>query len=432
MIIERLVRTILAQVQAINYLLKTKDYKFITDNGLSEDFFSDYSREFKFIQNHYKQYGSVPDSVTLLKVFPDFDLTDVNETPTYLVSELRREKTETFLVKVFNKVKDLLVAGKTDDAMSLFLKASQKSIDSTPLNAVNILEDTTRYDEYLDKCSNFNKYYISTGFKELDDSFGGGIDKQNAYFIISARPGIGKTLVMVKFITAAVEQGLRVGMYEGEMTINKIAGRYDTLVSHISNTAINRGGSSISDAYRTYLDYMKRNHKGEFFVLTRENSGSDKVTVDTLRAFVEKYNLDILFIDQLSLLDSTSKSTKSFEQIADISKELKILQVQKKIPIVAASQLNRLTLDDSIGTQNIAGSDRISQDCTEMIALSKDNNTNTMNINIAKARDGAKKWKLSYIVDFDKGEFDYIPEGEEDEDGSSPVYTSSNEEEDVF
>ena len=431
MIIERRVRTILAQVQAINYLLKTKDYKFITENGINEDFFSDCNREFKFIQNHYKQYGSVPDSITLLKAFPDFDITDVNETPTYLVNELRREKTETFLAKVFNKVKDLLVAGKTDDAMSLFLKASQKSIDSTPLKAVNVLDDITRYDEYIDKCSNFDKYYISTGFRELDDSFGGGIDRQNAYFIISARPGIGKTLVMVKFITAAVEQGLRVGMYEGEMTINKIAGRYDTLVSHISNTAINRGGPSISSMYKEYLEYTKENHTGEFFILTRENSGSDKVTVDTLRAFVEKYNLDILFIDQLSLLDSTSKSTKSFEQIADISKELKILQVQKKIPIVAASQLNRLTIDDTVGTQNIAGSDRISQDCTEMIALSKDNNTNIMTINIAKARDGAKKWKLSYIVDFDKGEFEYIPEGE-DEDGSGPVYTPPAEEDDVF
>ena len=175
MIIERRVRTILAQVQAINYLLKTKDYKFITENGINEDFFSDCNREFKFIQNHYKQYGSVPDSITLLKAFPDFDITDVNETPTYLVNELRREKTETFLAKVFNKVKDLLVAGKTDDAMSLFLKASQKSIDSTPLKAVNVLDDITRYDEYIDKCSNFDKYYISTGFRELDDSFGGGI-----------------------------------------------------------------------------------------------------------------------------------------------------------------------------------------------------------------------------------------------------------------
>lgn len=414
----------LTQLQILNLLLNKKDTSLLSI--LDSKQFSQYKNEFNFISNHYKQYQQIPDIQSFLKVFPDFEVIQVTESKEYLLKTLNNEYNEEFLAKTFNSIRDLLLKGKTEDAMTVLSKAASKADSSKQFEALDILTDISRYDEYIDKCNNFEDHFVSTGFKELDASFGGGIDRDNAYFVISARPGVGKTLVMVKFITAAVQKGLRVGLYEGEMTANKIAGRFDTMISHISNSAINHGGSHIANKYKTYLEELRKNTKGDFFVLTRDMIREDKMTVDVLRSFVDKYELDMLFVDQISLLDSTSWSSKSFEQVAEISRDLKKLQVQKHIPIVVASQQNRDKIEDGsfAGTQNISMSDRIGQDATEVIYISKKDNI--MTFNIAKARDGCKKYTMSYDVNIDKGEFTYIPD-EDDLQESNQVFTPSTE-----
>lgn len=414
----------LTQLQILNLLLNKKDTSLLSI--LDSKQFSQYKNEFNFISNHYKQYQQIPDIQSFLKVFPDFEVIQVTESKEYLLKTLNNEYNEEFLAKTFNSIRDLLLKGKTEDAMTVLSKAASKADSSKQFEALDILTDISRYDEYIDKCNNFEDHFVSTGFKELDASFGGGIDRDNAYFVISARPGVGKTLVMIKFITAAVQKGLRVGLYEGEMTANKIAGRFDTMISHISNSAINHGGSHVANKYKTYLEELRKNTKGDFFVLTRDMIREDKMTVDVLRSFVDKYELDMLFVDQISLLDSTSWSSKSFEQVAEISRDLKKLQVQKHIPIVVASQQNRDKIEDGsfAGTQNISMSDRIGQDATEVIYISKKDNI--MTFNIAKARDGCKKYTMSYDVNIDKGEFTYIPD-EDDLQESNKVFTPSTE-----
>ena len=52
-------------------------------------------------------------------------------------------------------------------------------------------------------------------------------------------------------------------------------------------------------------------------------------TVSQLRAFIEKENLDILFVDQHSLLEDERHGKTPVEKAANISKSLKALQVLK-------------------------------------------------------------------------------------------------------
>ena len=417
----------IVQLQVLNKILSTNDFSVVINNGLTDKFFPNYTSEFNFIYSHYQTYGQVPDLATFLNSFPNFEVLSVSEPDSFLVEELYKTKNENLLVNTFNHVKDLLLKGKTDEALELFTSASQKVNSERKLDAVNIIEDISRYDSYVDKCNNFNKYYLSTGFKELDESLGGGIDRLNSYFVISARPGIGKTLVMIKFALAAIKEGLRVGFYEGEMEVNKIAGRFDTLNSHLSNGAITHGNQNVANQYKTYLDKLSKSG-GQFYVLTRDMVPGDKVTVDVLEGFVDKYKLDILFVDQISLLDSTARYTKSFELVAGISKKLKSLQVRKQIPIVVASQLNRDATDEkkSTGTENLSSSDRIGQDASEVICLSK--HDSVLQIDIAKARDGAKEYRFKYDVDFDKGQFTFLPEDDPDE----YEIKQSDSDEDVF
>ena len=227
----------LVQLQLLNIVLATKNIHIILDNGLTEDYFPQLKNEFNFIYLHFKNYGQVPDVETFIKTFPDFEILQVDESVDYLIGELYREKNESFLAETFNKIRDLLLNGKTEEAMDLLSNSADKAAENKHLDAVDILNDISRYDEYLDKCSNLTNYYVSTGFKELDNILG-GYDRKNEYCTIIARSGQGKSWVILKSVVAAANRGLTVGLYSGEIELNKVSYRIDTLMSHISNTKI--------------------------------------------------------------------------------------------------------------------------------------------------------------------------------------------------
>jgi replicative DNA helicase len=97
------------------------------------------------------------------------------------------------------------------------------------------------------------------------------------------------------------------------------------------------------------------------------------------------------------------------ERVANISKAIKQLQVSRHIPIVSVSQMNRTkNEDDSQDTTQIGLSDRIGQDATTVIMLSRDEDK--LILNIVKARDGGDGKKLTYQADLNKGLFNFIPD----------------------
>ena len=399
----------MVQLQVLNRIINEQDSSLLLLNNLTQDYFSDYPNEYNFIKNHLTQYGKIPDQISFLDKFPDFTVVEVNEPTTYLVNELYSDYNTRFLAKTFNQVRKLLNEGKTEEAMRVYTTASDDMVKAIHLESVDILQDVSRYDDYVERCNDFNKYYVKTGFKELDQLIGGW-DKYEELATIAARPGVGKSWVLIKVALAALEQGLRVGIYSGEMSERKVGYRFDTWASHISNSAITKGRVDVQNEYKIYIDSLKDKYDGCLKVLTPAMiNGPAGVTA--LRAFIEKENLDILLIDQHSLLEDDRKAKNPVEKAANISRDLKNLQVLKKIPIIAVSQQNRASTENGATTANIAQSDRISQDSTILIFLEQKDGVLTLNL--VKARDSVNNKKLQYACDLDKGILQFMPEEEQ-------------------
>ena len=403
----------MVQLQFLNKLLSTKDTSLLLMNNLTDEFFSDYKYEFKWIKEHIDTYGNCPDFHSFIDKFPDFDVVDVSETTTYLIDELYQDYNKRKLAKVFNRVRELLNQDKTDEAMRVYTSAASDIVQSTHLDTVDIFKDTSRYNAYVEKCNDFNKFYIKTGFNELDELIGGW-DRLEELATIVARPGIGKSWVLHIIALAAAQQGLNVGIYSGEMSEHKVGYRIDTLISHISNTAIMRGNDTIQLDYKKYMEELPTKFKGSIKILTPAMiNGAAGVTA--LRAFIEKDKLDILCVDQHSLLEDDRGARNPVEKAANISRDLKNLQVLKHIPIIAVSQQNRESTESGQTTAHVAQSDRISQDSTVVIFLEQKDGVLTLNL--VKARDAVNGKKLQYAVDFNKGILTYIPS---DESAASP------------
>lgn len=416
------------QLQFLNALLDSKDSSLLLINNLNEDLFSDYKDEYNFIVDHLNKYGQIPDKVTFLSKFPNFDIIDVSESKDYLIDALFEDRNKRFLAKTFNDIRSLLMSDKTEEAMNLFTQQSEIAIKAKHINSVDILKDISRYNDFVDRCTEFTKYYIKTGFNELDKIIGGW-DRQEELATIVARPGVGKTWCLLKCAVAALEQNLRVGLYSGEMSERKVGYRIDTLISHISNYGITKGNSDIANSYKAYIDKLPTQFNGSFKVLTPAMiDGPAGVTA--LRAFIEKEDLDILFIDQHSLLEDDRKARNPVDRASNISKDLKNLQVLKKIPIISVSQQNRSSTESGLSTSHVAQTDRISQDSTLLLFLEQKDDVLTLNI--TKSRDSETNKKIRYAIDLDKGIFVYIPEENNALEGEGCDDLRNEYEENVF
>lgn len=394
------------QLQYICKILSSKDPTLITLNNLTDEFFSDYKDEFNYIKNHLQKYGNIPDVETFLSIFSDFDYITVTESDKYLLDALYDDRNKRVLATTFNRVRDAINSGDTERAMQIYSESSEQLMQAKHLEAVDIYKDFSRYDAYLSRTKNIENYYVTTGFPELDEVIGGW-DRKEELATIVARTNTGKSMILYKTALAAAEQGLTVGIYSGEMSENKVGYRIDTMLSHISNTKLTHGDISVNNDYKTFLDSVGDRLKGKILVLTPPMINGT-AGVSALRAFIEKYHLDMLCVDQHSLLEDDRKARNPVERAANISKDLKNLQVMAQIPIISVSQQNREdTSEKGVDTKNIAQSDRIGQDSTVVIFLERKDSV--MTLTLVKSRDSANGVKLSYNVNFDTGSWIYIP-----------------------
>lgn len=412
----------ISELQFLNKVIETSDSSLIEMNSLDNSYFPEYKKEFDFIKEHLDRYHQVPDKETFLGKFPDFKYLDVKEPNSFLLQELINDRNQRYLASSFNKVRDCIMKGDVDNAMKIYRNGIDGLKTGITLESVDILHDKSRYEEYLEKSKDFSKYFVKTGFHELDKVIGGW-DRNDELATIVGRSGRGKTWCLLKSLVAAAEQGLKVGLYSGEMTASKVGYRLDTLISHLSNGAIIHGNVDIKNEYKDYIDNVASKISGSIHVLT-PSMIDGPAGVKALGLFIDKEKLDILFIDQHSLLEDDKNAKNPVEKAANISKDLKNLQVMKKIPIISVSQQNRVKNEDSKGNQVIdltliSQSDRIGQDSTTVIFIERKDDV--MRLHLVKSRDSENGKVLTYRIDLNKGIFEYSPDDEDALQGDDKI-----------
>lgn len=416
----------IAQCRFLNRLIESGDATLITYNDIDISFFSDYPAEFKLIQKHIETYGKVPDKLTFLDAFPHFDLIEVTEPDKFVIDSLYSDKLKRNIAQGFNKVRDLVQKNDVDGSVQAIYELVPKLTQSSKLTYTSYKNDTSRYDRYIEKCTSFNDYYVTTGFKELDAIIGGW-DRLEEYVTIAARTNKGKTWVAVETAGAGAKAGLRVGFYSGEMGTDKVGYRLDTTLSHISNSSMTHGNTDIQDTYKDYIKNIQGEFKtgGDILILTPKDVGNKPVGVNVLRTFIEQAKLDMLVIDQHSLLEDDEHARDPVTRAANISRAIKNLQVTTRIPIITVSQQNRTTSESGIAdTTMIAQSDRIGQDST--IVLFFDQKDGIATLTLGKSRDSENGKTLKYVWDINHGIWQFLPE-ETDATGGADCEALKNE-----
>lgn len=404
------------ELQLLNKVLKDQSVKIIIMNNLTSDHFINYQDEFNFIMNHYKKFNKVPDKETFLAKFSEFGIIEVTEPEKYLIDTINEEHLYYKSVPVVNKIAELLNTN-SNDAVEYLLSQVPKLTASIAIEAVDLIKQAqSRFDQFAEMHEKEGANIISTGLKELDEAVSGGWLPGEDLITLMARTNQGKSWLLDQFAAAGWSQNYRVGLYSGEMSANVVGYRMDTLLKNFSNEGLMRG---YKNEFQEYLDYIKnlQTLENPLIVVTPKELGG-RATVSKLCGVIEKYELEMLVVDQYSLMidEKSNKGDPPRIMYGRITDGLLEASCKYRIPIIGAVQANRAGAKgkDDEGTpelEHISESDLIAQNSTRVVSMRQTGAG--LEMETKKNRYGKVGGKVIYYWDIDRGTFKYVPSGED-------------------
>jgi replicative DNA helicase len=179
---------------------------------------------------------------------------------------------------------------------------------------------------------------VPTGFVDLDEMTRGlqGGD----LIIIAARPSMGKTsLVLNMALHAAIEASKCVGVFSLEMSKEQLFMRMLTAEARIDAHRFRSGFLSEKD-YGRISHALGTLAEARVFIDDTASIGVLEMRAKA-RRLQSEHGLHLLIIDYIQLMQGRGRFESRQQEIASISRSLKGLAKELKIPIVALSQLSR-------------------------------------------------------------------------------------------
>lgn len=233
---------------------------------------------------------------------------------------------------------------------------------------------------------------VPTGFEKFDEKLG-GLSPSNLS-IVAGRPGMGKTALILNMIESmAIKNQTPVGFFSLEMSNEEIMHRLVSSYVEIPVTKIRSG--DLTDWCLENLK-MKLKEIQESPLIIEDSPQNIATLCSKAIQMKNKYAIKALFIDYLQLIEGMRRSDSRYMEVTEISRRLKCLAKQLKIPIVCLSQLSRSVeqrADKTPQLSDLRDSGAIEQDADSVVFLYRagyyDPYDPTSKIIIAKNRHGA-------------------------------------------
>jgi len=278
---------------------------------------------------------------------------------------------------------------------------------------------------------------VPSGFTNVDRVTSGW--QQSDLVIVAARPGMGKTafaLTMARNI--AVDHNTPIGFFSLEMSSEQLVNRLIASEAELGASKLRKG--DLADHEMVQL-HEKIKHLSEAPIFIDDTPG---LSIFELRAkarrLVKNHGVGIIMIDYLQLMTAGGNAGNREQEISTISRSLKGIAKELKIPVIALSQVNRgVESRTGVGSKrpmlsDLRESGAIEQDADIVTFIYRpeyykiyewdngDDSRGQGELIIAKHRNGSlKNVRLKFTGEFAKfTDLDYFDGGDnEDEDGDN-------------
>jgi replicative DNA helicase len=214
---------------------------------------------------------------------------------------------------------------------------------------------------------------IPSGFSELDTMTSGF---QNSEFVvIGARPSMGKTALALSMAGhMTIKEKIPIGFFSLEMADMAIMQRIVSSEAKISSTQIRQGFIKPSD-FQNLMDAAGRIYEAPLYIVDEPNMKLLDLRTMARRMHSE-CGIKAVFIDYLTLVTHENADMPRWEQISSISRSLKALARELRIPVIALSQLKREAEGKQPTLSDLRESGSIEQDADLILFLHRDREIN--------------------------------------------------------
>lgn len=235
---------------------------------------------------------------------------------------------------------------------------------------------------------------IKTPWEEINDRLSGGL-QGGRFYVVGARPGEGKSILahqMAQFAAAKDHPALVFSIEMGEL---EVAGRMVADGATIDLGEINRHDLS-STSWTLFNAYKDSARDYPLYVVDRPT-----LTMNRVRALCQRQKratgLSLVAVDYLQLI-TPNRSVSREQQVAEISRGMKVLSRELNVAVVVPAQLNRKSVDrDRPSLADLRESGGIEADADVVMLLSRQRFTEgemrgspngMVTVDIAKNRQG--------------------------------------------
>lgn len=231
---------------------------------------------------------------------------------------------------------------------------------------------------------NQSDYSLYTGIYDLDSMIC-GLHKQELT-IIGARPGVGKTTLALQIAEKIARNNKSILFVSLEMSDTQLIQKMIARTGNVKSYRI-RMGTIEDDDWNKISNAIGKLSELKF------NTNSKIRTIQRLeleaRKLKNRGKLDLLIIDYIQLLKSKDRFNSREQEVADISRRLKLMSLELDIPIIALCQLNRNASNNEPNLSDLRESGSLEQDADNVIFLhQEDPESNIVTLKIAKQRAG--------------------------------------------
>lgn len=300
-------------------------------------------------------------------------LTEIEET----------ENVDDFTFKLKDKLENVIERNEKEESLKEQINQTIEDIENTYKNR--------------------NDLSLYTGIHKLD-GLTCGLHKQELT-IIGARPGVGKTTFALQIAEHIADKNKNVVLISLEMSSTQLIKKIISKKSNVNSYKMRLGTLEEKD-FEKIINATNELYNKPLMINTRMRS------IQQIELFATKIKnkgkLDVLIIDYIQLLKSSGKFNSREQEVADISRRLKLLSLELNIPIIALCQLNRNASKNEPTNADLRESGSLEQDADNIIFLYYDNEEDEkirkITIKLAKQRAG-ETGKLQMIFDKMIGEF---------------------------
>lgn len=244
---------------------------------------------------------------------------------------------------------------------------------------------------------------VSSPWLDLTEALGGGWFP--GLYVVAARPGVGKTLMLENIGTdMARRHGKFVAFASLEMTAEEITQRTLAHTAKVELSKIRAGGSHLSPE-----NWKAINEASGRMMGTRVRyDDSPSQTIDHVRAFAWETRqealragseLGMVCVDYLQFMEARDRRLSRQQQVGDMSRGLKRLSKELGVPVVAGAQLNRggaQRADSTPLLTDLREAGDIEQDADVVMLMHEETDeqkvpTGTIDVYLGKNRHGPQK-----------------------------------------